>query len=100
MDAKTGDGPQTRQGREPGSVPDEGRYGSSFDGEAGYGDLGVRLEGELAFVVEDLHLRRVADDHRERRPAGDLGFRAAQIEAREQHLALRVADLDPGFSLE
>src|SRR5688572_16597640 len=62
--------------------------------------LGVRLERELAVVVEHLHVGRVADDDLKRGAARDLGLASGLVHPGQQHLAAAVADLDPRAALE
>src|SRR5687768_4051742 len=71
-----------------------------FESEARDRDPGMGLERDLAVVVEDGHVGRVADHDVEWRPARHLGLAAGIVQLRQQHLAAPVPDLDPRRTLE
>src|SRR5688500_13112685 len=71
-----------------------------FQSEPGDRDLRVRLEGELAVVVEHDHVGCVADHDREGRAARHLGLAAGLVQPLQQHLARALADFHPRRPLE
>src|SRR5215467_1586018 len=72
----------------------------SFQREPGDLDLDVGLQIDGLVVVDQAHVRRVADHQRQRRLSGDHPAAACRVQLRHQHLPVSVLDLDPGLARE
>src|SRR5690242_21727563 len=72
----------------------------SVQGQPRHLDLDVGFQIDGLVVVDETHVRRVADYQGQRYPARDDPAASGGVELRHKQLAVFVPDFDPGFASE